>query len=67
LPRRIRAARLFAAPPDMEKPDNDGAEQLLPLLHARIRAFSSKVETGSRQENASNQESRACFDFIETK
>ncbi|HXN89384.1 MAG TPA: hypothetical protein VN890_08540, partial [Methylocella sp.] len=27
------------------------------------RAFSSEVETGSRQENASNQESRAWFRF----
>jgi hypothetical protein len=27
------------------------------------RAFSSEVETGSRQENASNQESRALFQF----
>ena len=27
------------------------------------RAFSSEVETGSRQENASNQESRAPFRF----
>jgi hypothetical protein len=27
----------------------------------RVRAFSSEVETGSRQENASNQESRAPF------
>jgi 23S rRNA (uracil1939-C5)-methyltransferase len=32
-------------------------------LHARMRAFSSEVETGSRQENASNQESRAPFRF----
>jgi hypothetical protein len=33
--------------------------------HARraTRAFSSEVETGSRQENASNQESRAPFRF----
>jgi hypothetical protein len=31
------------------------------------RAFSSEVETGSRQENASNQESRAPFRFIETE
>jgi hypothetical protein len=30
-------------------------------------AFSSEVETGSRQENASNQESRARFDSIETE
>jgi hypothetical protein len=30
---------------------------------ALIRAFSSEVETGSRQENASNQESRALFRF----
>jgi hypothetical protein len=67
LPRRIRAARLFLAPSDMENHDNGHAEKLLPLLRARIRAFSSEVETGSRQENASNQESRACFDFIETK
>ena len=29
----------------------------------RVRAFSSEVETGSRQENASNQESRAPFRF----
>jgi hypothetical protein len=29
----------------------------------RIGAFSSEVETGSRQENASNQESRAPFRF----
>src|SRR6185503_5532519 len=28
-----------------------------------IRAFSSEVGTGSRQENASNQESRALFRF----
>ena len=28
-----------------------------------VRAFSSEVETGSRQENASNQESRAPFRF----
>jgi hypothetical protein len=27
------------------------------------RAFSSEVDTGSRQENASNQESRAPFRF----
>jgi hypothetical protein len=31
-----------------------------------LKAFSSEVETGSRQENAPNQESRARFDFIET-
>jgi hypothetical protein len=31
-----------------------------------LRAFSSEVNTGSRQENASNQESRARFDSIET-
>src|ERR1700688_4382029 len=29
----------------------------------RTRAFSSEVESGSRQENASNQESRAPFRF----
>jgi hypothetical protein len=29
----------------------------------RIRAFSSEVETGSRLENATNQESRAPFRF----
>jgi hypothetical protein len=29
----------------------------------RLRAFSSEVEPGSRQENASNQESRAPFRF----
>ncbi|HMI12159.1 MAG TPA: hypothetical protein VK567_11280, partial [Bradyrhizobium sp.] len=28
-----------------------------------VRAFSSEVETGSRQENASNRESRAPFRF----
>src|SRR6266567_301801 len=34
-------------------------------LRARVpaRAFSSEVDTGSRQENASNQESRAPFRF----
>jgi hypothetical protein len=32
-------------------------------LVRRARAFSSEVETGSRQENASNQESRAPFRF----
>jgi hypothetical protein len=30
---------------------------------ARIRAFSSEVDTGSREENASKQESRAPFRF----
>src|SRR5882724_5210937 len=30
------------------------------------RAFSSEADTGSRQENASNQESRVRFDSIET-
>src|ERR1700730_13167730 len=30
---------------------------------AKIRAFSSEVETGSRQENASNQEFRAPLRF----
>src|SRR6266496_4152029 len=30
---------------------------------ARSKAFSSEVEPGSRQENASNQESRAPFRF----
>jgi hypothetical protein len=29
----------------------------------RIKAFSSEVDTGSRQENASNQASRAAFRF----
>src|SRR5450759_2071716 len=29
----------------------------------KTKAFSSEVETGSRQENASNQESRAPFRF----
>src|SRR5258706_10927399 len=32
-------------------------------FHSSFRAFSSEVETGSRQENASNQESRAPFRF----
>jgi hypothetical protein len=34
---------------------------------AVTKAFSSEVETGSRQENASNQQSRARFDSIETE
>src|SRR5216683_5644092 len=32
-----------------------------------VRAFSSEGETGSRQENASDEESRARFDSIETE
>ena len=32
-------------------------------LQNRVRAFSSEVEAGSHQENASNQESRAPFRF----
>src|SRR5713226_3210141 len=42
------------------------ARRLLARLLSRLigcRAFSSEVETGSRQENASNQESRAPFRF----
>src|ERR1019366_5097464 len=38
-----------------------------PSCSACSRAFLSEVETGSRQENASNQESRARFDSIETE
>src|ERR1700730_3477842 len=34
---------------------------------AKIRAFSSEVETGSRQENASNQELEPRFDSIEAE
>jgi hypothetical protein len=34
---------------------------------AVTKAFSSEVETGSRQENASNQESAPRFDSIETE
>ncbi|TFW59888.1 hypothetical protein CT676_17255 [Bradyrhizobium sp. MOS001] len=34
-----------------------------PLCAFRIRAFSSEVDAGSRQENASKQESRAPFRF----
>src|ERR1700674_3310945 len=33
------------------------------LMSARAKAFSSEVGTGSREENASNQESRAPFRF----
>src|ERR1700738_3567010 len=33
------------------------------LRSGRIRAFSSEMDAGSRQENASNQESRASFRF----
>src|SRR5258706_6736863 len=36
-------------------------------LQNRVSEFSSEVETGSRQENASNQESRAPFDSTETE
>jgi hypothetical protein len=35
--------------------------QSLPLRH--IRAFSSEVDTGSREENASKQKARALFRF----
>jgi len=35
----------------------------MPFGADQIRALSSEVETGSRQENASNQESRAPFRF----
>jgi hypothetical protein len=31
------------------------------------KAFSSEVDSGSHQENASNKESRACFDSIEAE
>jgi hypothetical protein len=40
----------------------DGAQGLERTV-GLIRAFSSEVEPGSRQENASNQESRAPFRF----
>jgi hypothetical protein len=33
------------------------------VIRSLSKAFSSEVETGSRQENASNQESRAPFRF----
>src|SRR6266481_5144995 len=36
-------------------------------ISSRSKAFSSEAETGSRRENASNQESRAAFDSIETE
>jgi hypothetical protein len=50
LPRCIRAARLFlgTVSRDIEKLGNDDAEKLLPLLGARLGAFSSEVGTGSR-------------------
>ncbi|QOZ20301.1 hypothetical protein XI02_38755 [Bradyrhizobium sp. CCBAU 21365] len=35
----------------------------LPLCSTAARAFSSEVDTGSREENASKQESRAPFRF----
>src|SRR5204863_9863964 len=38
-----------------------------PIRGPTARAFSSEVETGSRQENASNQESRAPFRFHRTE
>ncbi|RXG88833.1 hypothetical protein EAS62_32190 [Bradyrhizobium zhanjiangense] len=34
-----------------------------PCKRRRTKAFSSEVDTGSRQENASKQESRAPFRF----
>jgi hypothetical protein len=44
------------------------AAGLATMFRVRARAFSSEVETGSRQENASNKESGAFrFDSIETE
>src|SRR5713101_3752210 len=40
---------------------------MLDLSWEQARAISSEVEPGSRRENASNQESRAPFRFVETE
>jgi hypothetical protein len=42
-----------------ELPSRELAQELLNPGTGRPRVFSSEVDTGSRQENASNQESRA--------
>jgi hypothetical protein len=44
-------------------PVNSASQGSCRFCAARSRAFSSEVETGSRQQNASNQESRAPFRF----
>src|SRR6202023_4012906 len=44
-------------------PTSGRGEQMMKTGVVRIGAFSSEVDTGSRQENASNQESRAPFRF----
>jgi hypothetical protein len=48
-------------------PANPASQGLCRFCAAGSRELSSEVATGSRQENASNQESRARFDAIETE
>jgi hypothetical protein len=57
----------LASPPSLAPPLLASSSLLLVSRRRGLfRAFSSEVETGSRQENASNQKLKACSDSIGT-